>query len=882
MGGGSRHGRFRHVAALALASVVVVVSAAPASGIIDPTEQCWTISGTVMDPYSRAVPGALIATSRGCDGPVGVVSNSTGNYSFSASGNLLGASVAITISKSGFTQQDKYVSASAIRAQSNGSSEMESSSASASNAGGVLDPDDVVDTNDVVLQYDAGAVVTPALRSGETLVLSARNPAPPATGSSTPGAHVRVDLPDGSTQQLVAGTTDTEGFTTWTGSYAVPTTAAEGSYAAVFCVVEQSFVGSCAQAQQVHDSGTNVLVSPLQTKIYIVDNTAPVVAETFPQRFRTVLAAQPFGASWADSGAGVDPASLELRVDGVLRIGSITETSITLSASAMDAGIHVVDLAARDRAGNVAEDRFIFTLADLSADDTTATVDCTTQSCTRQVQSTSSVGGVSLAGKAVFTDVQVDIGQFEERLTASTWAGWGDIHRDFELGEATVVFRNATTGLETPKTIQLPAATASHSLSVLAPSADPLTTNIPADVTTLPTFEVEAPAGYTDESSSARLEPKVGPVDAGPYVLAGQAFLQNTLKGKVLLTGGLGACFDDNSNDPVFAQCFQDQGRDDEGSYQEVLTAQIGPSPQVTLAMKRAQLESPVDQSPERDPSYCTNGAVGASDSNGCLRPSPGTTEEKTPNYSSTIGIVFGCPDYAVAGVPVNLCLGSPSGDGWFSAWHNSFVYRTKNDTAPIWQQSHIDMPELGDICPNGSSAVDPANRRVKSKLYRAAANLQSYDGDPRFAAAGTTAAPTAIHVYLGRRTGTLTAQTAETALTDQTSRLYLISTRNPGLELKPWNGGGAYELDLSGTIRDGFGRKIDVSQLGGAASNAWESTGAAGFERAWDSPTAVPHFGRFQLVAGADFTETAPAGLRRASGLTFQVEIDYSDCAQL
>jgi hypothetical protein len=96
--------------------------------------------------------------------------------------------------------------------------------------------------------------------------------------------------------------------------------------------------------------------APLTWSFDVRDETPPIVSDRTPLPGTTVPGASAIGFDVGDSGAGVDPASLHVNVDGseVTGWGTYAAGHFTYAPGTLTAGVHTVSVTVADRAGNVA------------------------------------------------------------------------------------------------------------------------------------------------------------------------------------------------------------------------------------------------------------------------------------------------------------------------------------------------------------------------------------------------------------------------------------------------------------------------------------------------------------------------------------------------
>lgn len=709
--------------------------------------------------------------------------------------------------------------------------------------------------NDFTLRFELTASLSPsAVQSGDTISIEASTTAPPP--SASPAGRVIARLPDGTRLDLVPGVTDPmTGYTPWSGSTTAAENAAEGWYTIEVCAVDAAFTGDCGQAVTI---GGSMLLSPLIPVDYIVDNTAPVVGTTYPSRFETILSAQFFGLQWADPGSGLDLVTAVFWLDGAV-VTPIVDGSglVGLSGSSMTPGIHLVEATLADTAGNVASDSFIFALASLDATATTASLPGVTVPVT-------STG--PLSGKAVFSGVQLDVGSFTATLSASTQVGIARARRQITIGEVEVVFNNGTP-LEQRLAVTSPIASSEHELAVIAPSATPLSAALPSGPATVPTFEVNAPPGYTTSGSTARLVPKTVAVDPAPMSPVGTELFEAGFSSQVVVTTAVTVCLEGDPGGSVKSNC----------------TQAPAPTGQVYYAGRPAlpllsPVQGPVDGDLEKSkPPVC----VPASAGNGCVDPVPGDPKVDFIN-SAHSSLVFGCTRYRFSAdgtlpeVWRNLCTGTDapvlSPDGYLGAYVNGWVFHDWGGGFPFFQQDHVDPAE--DLCPNEPSG----SGRVRGSAYRTAANVQALDGasgggliggafkrhsdlatDPQVRLGASTRATSASDEIVGIQTST------------EADQGYVIAPSGALMVTSLGQNEGYYHV-VGGTSIDALRTRLQDPL---ATANAWDADGVP-LANASDKPRTTS---RVQLVTGTEFRTPAPDGYALLARLEVQFVADFSGC---
>ncbi|MBI4729520.1 MAG: hypothetical protein HY775_08485 [Acidobacteria bacterium] len=658
------------------------------------------------------------------------------------------------------------------------------------------------------------------------------NPSAPATiqvetVSTAPreGTKVVAELPSGDAIEL---SFDSEfgspnGWRRWIGSFGVAQGSPDGLYSVRACALDALAPSDC-------DLPEGLRLSQQKADAYAADSLPPEVTSTSPARFADVLELASISATWADATSGVDPASLSLAIDGTPAQASVSGATVSVAGSGIPPGIHLVELSARDLAGNLAQDSFLFTLVTLTASPATAAL-------LEETVEVNPDGSVIPPSQITFHSPRVQVSGFEEELDASTWVGYGKLERPFALGEVEVRFQNET-GLATGVLTQVPAASAVHDGVTLSPSAHPLTARIPTAEMALADIAVDVPLGYGTRGSTATLVAKTVPL--GPSVSVG-AFLGNGLTGRVPVAGTIGVCFSGVRG----------------GSANRV-ECEVDGSAQVRKG-KWAPAYMGVVTAPDRsDEGIVRQECTPSPPSGGCVWWDSWAT-----------GLAVTCPTVTLAVEERNLCTGLPPLAGPTEvAWSgrlNAWVYDEPGGS-PLWQQNHADDGVMS--CPNGQGNGQGGS--LTGRTFRLVAGSAALDGSLDAILGGTWSLKppdgrdthTKLDVLLGAVSGN-----SEDA--GPTEAAFQVSTANSGLVVLR-QGDGYYVRDRAGRV-DALGRTTPSAS---ATANGWQ------LEELTEVPDPTADLGiarRVQITTGTEFRiDPTPETYQLVATLAYQFALDF------
>lgn len=622
-------------------------------------------------------------------------------------------------------------------------------------------------------------------------------------------------------QPMQQGSTDAQGYTTWTGS--VTASGPDGIRSIRLCGIDRVYEISCDAA--LLEVGPIVSVIPTRTLNFGVDSTAPVLSTSSPARFGNVLALTTISASWADVGVGVATSSLTMSVDGTAK--SVTRSGATVSASAtgLAPGIHHVQVSAADTLGNATTASFIFTLVDITASPGTA-------SLKEKIIDVVPPGTVLPPETVTFTSPTVAIGETTESLNAATFVGHGTVRRTVAFGAVDVEFTNGALS----QTVSTPVAstTESHAVATIAPSGQPLTAFIPQHDVTVPSITVRVPELFRTAGSKARLIAKGVPL--GGVVKSTGGFLAQALPAQAPVAGTIGVCMTGDEFGSI-SSCEADL--------------------QGGMTVSGMNAYAPID--PITDGSEM---AATQQDCAGCVSPAP---------LAERSWAAFGvqCPT-VVLPPPVgnvNLCTGTAidAASSW-SAYLNAWVYKEKELESsptrfPIWQQDHAVAGSMP--CPNGKGGT------VSTRTYRVAANTVAKDQATGAILGATSDDPDnrradPEYVYLG----TLTGNSHESDLTPNPDIQFQLSNET-GPHLPILQVG-----EYTGLIGGSMGPTGQIDINGSATSNIWEYDGEYVSSGAGVGDSV-------RLITGTEFrTPTVAGAFNLGATLAFQFVIDRSSCS--
>lgn len=351
---------------------------------------------------------------------------------------------------------------------------------------------------------------------------------------------------------LIAGQSDASGYTTWTGTYQVPSGTTDGLYSLDFCVLDAAYVGHCGSGQAPPAQVGEAAVQ------YGVDSTPPSAVSSTPSPYGNQQAVQTISVVWADNLSGVNPQTFKMTLDGspVTVTASGTTETASLANGTLTTGIHVVTTSAQDNSNppNTGTDTFDFAITQVVDSASQAALDCSggpppsPAEITASGCSASYTGSTSnLTGQTItFTNVPVTVGSFSEQLAASARAGYGQVGRPYSISGIPVVFTlwartntntNASASAGSPSgwtavqtcddysptgySTSTPNETATHALAVLAPSAGSLMASIDGtSSTTIPQIVASVPStctaatGFAVTASLGTASGQLGPASA--------------------------------------------------------------------------------------------------------------------------------------------------------------------------------------------------------------------------------------------------------------------------------------------------------------------------------------------------------------------------------
>lgn len=159
-----------------------------------------------------------------------------------------------------------------------------------------------------------------------------------------------AQLPGGSVLPMTAGTTNGEGWTSWTATLTTSSTAADGPNWLTFCVVDATFDGNCDQARAM---GPPAEASPQPPRSYSVDGTAPTMNTTSPRDGADTLTINSgININWREAGVGIDTSTATMTVDGQSVPLTFWGNNVTGHPANLAAGIHTVVATIKDKLGN--------------------------------------------------------------------------------------------------------------------------------------------------------------------------------------------------------------------------------------------------------------------------------------------------------------------------------------------------------------------------------------------------------------------------------------------------------------------------------------------------------------------------------------------------
>lgn len=772
---------------------------------------CHQVQGVVRDPFGDPVDAATIQTDSPCvAGQPGVPSAPTGAYVIGVKGTEAGATAAVWASKPNFATSPRQT----IVIEPEGGT----SSAGADSA---ATPGYRVRGSDITLYFDVfPSLDKPAVRSGDSRMVTVVTLAPPTGSSSGRSSKVLVEAPDGSFTSLTALAT-TNGSTTWAAPVVMPAATTEGSRAFLVCAVGTTFAGNCTAAATV---GAPTRLSAVRQQLVLVDNTPPALSSVVPDAFE-VITTTAFAASWNDLDSSLDAPATVVKIDGS-PIPSTTSGLTTQASLASQAlGVHMLSVSVADRAGNVASEEYLFTLGRLTGSPATASLRSMTVPVTPP-------GGVPRT-TVVFSNPVVDVPATSLILPATTRVGVDQATRSFNFGAVDVIFRNEA-GLTTTVSATASPSSDVQRFAALAPSASPLSVTMPSHTTTTGSISVSVPTGYTTPGATAQLVADSAPLGVPT---APTSLLKPALDGTTPVWGSFDVCAKGTLDADLSCAA---------GTPATAYVSRSGSAYGVMLGVAGEGLTDPSEN--DRTPPEC----------DGC--DAPPTWPAGVRQYGG--GVSFGCPTVVIAGLTRNLCSGDarPPSVGPIGSYLNAFVSHSEGHF-PVWRQDHTDAG--ADICPNGRDA-----ERV-GRSYRLAANNLAADGSGDPVVSGTWVDENvplrgSQVVKLGAVNGN-----DQAGFEDRDLAYTLTNEDKADLTLAA---NGRYVPALSGQWISAAG-VVDAAASASATSNAWEFSDAA-------LPLGDGLAADVQVFMGTDYL--APAVLGTYSfqfNNAFHFILDSSDC---
>lgn len=685
--------------------------------------------------------------------------------------------------------------------------------------------------NDMTLPFELSAAVSPsAVQSGATVTFSAITTAPP---EGTDATRVIGERADGTRFEFGRGATDAAGRTTWRTTFVADT--ANASVTLQACAVDIEYGGNCTTAAAI---GPPTLVSNVKTARYVVDDLPPHVVSTLPERYQDTAANSTVSVGWTDGLAGMAMSTATLLIDGSSPVTTVVANEVRATGLSLTPGVHVVEVAASDNAGNRAQDRFVFTVAEFQAPGVMATIDSTTQAVNPS-------NAFPPPTKIVFNSPTAHVEPYVERLSGSTSPGLKRIARTFAFDYVTVEFRNDT-GVPWYVSAPVPTVSVEQSAAVLSPSASTLEALLPPTTATLAAIEVDVPVGYGDGNSTATLVPTTA------TGLRAQKAGPDQSLGRIRVLGALFGCFEDSV-------------RECENTPAPYFKADLG-GREVSVFVPLSTPPDPDDDArlPICETTAGTTGACGSA-----------------PIAKRASRVVFGCTDYAtVEAQLIDLCnpqrtldfSEAQNSDGAASVQLNAGLYEAIDGSRtqhPLWQQNHVDIAPAGDRCAKGKDG------KVEAALHRAVTNTESLDhagvaltgGTFRpYIAERTASAPQ--RVELGEWTAATPGSGVEGVAREFSNRPYQLANSHNVRPLP--SDEGVYTVTDSGAV-DALGA---ASQARPGSANTWE----------WSSSplASINHLegaeGSIQLTTGTEFT--TDEGYGRLASFATQLVVDFTGCA--
>lgn len=416
-------------AVLVAVLVLVGVSGGAQATPTFPVPDVYVIKGYVRDPLLRGVGGAAVAANRiECNPATDPdqclarqrLTDATGYYEIgeNATGRFL-----LVVSKPGTTGASREIT--------------------------VLLPAD--QTEDFSVSYlVTGAPERPYLSTAQgpastTLVMTSWAPLPRTDGDPSPPAGSSCvkakDLRTNTTQAASYSGPAQGGGYRWTSPLSLPQGTPQGSYGI------EMWAEDCANPA-THLSTTG-------TTSYLVDNTPPLFDVIAPVNGgNTIYDAQPIVARGKDVsasdvpyapttyslGSGVDPASLEVRVDGQLIPSSMSGGIVRSDPASVSRGArHSAVVAGRDRAGNEASTTVQFLVMKSASVGAPKFTTAAPIAWTEKQEG----GLTSLNDTYVWRSAPVDIGSFAVSLDGSDHVGDGKAVVRTDVATAVVSYRLA-------------------------------------------------------------------------------------------------------------------------------------------------------------------------------------------------------------------------------------------------------------------------------------------------------------------------------------------------------------------------------------------------------------------------------------------------------
>ena len=201
----------------------------------------------------------------------------------------------------------------------------------------------------IVGQVEPPVVSTALGGASALLTVATYAPVPGSPGQTGGASCVYVsDSRTGQTAPAAYLSTNGEGASYWTHALQVPQNSPEGAYQLGFSAKE------CA-------TGTALTFEPV-TLTYVVDNTAPTLSAPSPTGWIGTASPELSVAVADTGGAGFDPASAAIAVDGLPLTPTYAAGRIYAAASGLASGPHTAVASLRDWAGNFSSLAFTFSV----------------------------------------------------------------------------------------------------------------------------------------------------------------------------------------------------------------------------------------------------------------------------------------------------------------------------------------------------------------------------------------------------------------------------------------------------------------------------------------------------------------------------------------